>query len=69
MHFSTAVDRAWALVARYFWRRTRKPAEDEIDAAFSKMAVDPDYQRDAITMACEFEASDGESIEAASCHQ
>jgi hypothetical protein len=37
--------------------------EAEIDAAFAQMAADPDYQRDSVTMAREFEKSDWEAIQ------
>jgi hypothetical protein len=36
-------------------------AEAKIDADFSKMADDPDYRRDSIAMAREFETSDWEA--------
>lgn len=35
--------------------------ESEIDAAFAGMASDPNYQRDSIALAEEFERSDGEA--------
>ncbi len=37
-------------------------AEAEIDAAFAQMARDPNYQRDSITLAKEFEQSDWEAL-------
>ena len=44
----------------------RRLAEAKIDEAFSKMADDPDYLRDSITMAREFETSDWEAAGAGS---
>ena len=35
--------------------------DSEIDAAFGGMASDPDYQRDSVALAEEFELSDGEA--------
>jgi hypothetical protein len=61
---------AWtrALVARHLlqpWEhRKRRLAEAKIDAAFSKMADDPDDLRDSITTAHEFETSDWEATTA-----
>jgi len=43
--------------------KVRRLTEAEIDAAFSAMAEDPDYQRDATAMAQEFEKSDWEALE------
>lgn len=38
-------------------------SEAEIDAAFAQMADDPDYQRDSVALAREFEKSDWEALE------
>jgi hypothetical protein len=43
--------------------KVRRLTEAEIDAAFAQMAQDPDYQRDAVAMAREFEKSDWEAFE------
>lgn len=42
--------------------RKRSRTEARIDAAFSKMADDPDYRRDSIAMTREFETSDWEAL-------
>lgn len=39
-------------------------AEQDIDAAFAGMATDPDYQRDAVSMAREFAHSDWSAFKA-----
>ena len=39
-------------------QRLKQLRDGEIDAAFSKMADDPEYQRDAVTLAQSFEGSD-----------
>jgi Arc/MetJ-type ribon-helix-helix transcriptional regulator len=44
--------------------KVRRLTEAEIDAAFSQMASDTDYQRDAVAMATEFEKSDWEALQA-----
>ena len=44
--------------------KLRRLTEAEIDAAFAQMAQDPDYQRDAMTLAREFEKSDWEAFSA-----
>lgn len=45
--------------------KVRRLSEAEIDAAFDGMAQDPQYQRDAVAMAQEFEKSDWEALETA----
>jgi len=42
--------------------KVRRMTEAEIDAAFAQMASDPEYQRDSIAMAGEFEVSDWEAF-------
>jgi hypothetical protein len=44
--------------------KLHKLTESEIDAAFAGMAHDPDYQRDSIALAKEFEHSDAEAWQA-----
>jgi hypothetical protein len=39
-------------------QRLKQLRDREIDAAFAKMADDPEYQRDAVTLAQSFEGSD-----------
>lgn len=41
--------------------KLHKLTESEIDAAFAGMANDPDYQRDSVALAREFEQSDAEA--------
>ena len=59
---------AWArsLVTRHFLQpceqRKRNLAEAKIDAALSKMADDPCYLRDSVTMVREFETSDWKAL-------
>ena len=43
--------------------KVHRLTEAEIDAAFSQMASDSDYQRNAIAMATEFEKSDWEALQ------
>jgi hypothetical protein len=68
MSSQSVLARARSLVARHIlqpceqWER--KLAEAKIDAAFSKMADDPDYLRDSITTAHQFETSDWEATRA-----
>lgn len=45
--------------------KVRRLTEAEIDAAFARMADDPDYQRDSIALARAFERSDWEALEPA----
>ncbi|SRR5258708_4440215 len=49
--------------------KVRRLTEAEIDAAFSQMAHDPDYQRDSVVLAREFEKSDWEAFEPAAVHE
>ena len=42
--------------------KVRRLTESEIDAAFAQMSEDPDYQRDSVAMAREFERSDWEAL-------
>jgi len=42
--------------------KLRRQSEAEIDAAFAQMAHDPDYQRDSLALAREFEKSDWEAF-------
>lgn len=48
-------------VVRAIEEKLHHLSESEIDAAFGLMADDPDYQRDAVAMAREFEKSDWEA--------
>jgi hypothetical protein len=63
----TAIQRSEAassfneFVVQAIKEKLHKVTESEIDAAFAGMANDPDYQRDSITLAGEFERSDGEA--------
>ncbi len=50
-------------------QKLQQLTESEIDAAFAKMANDPDYQRDAITLAKEFEKSDWEASRVTETHE
>jgi hypothetical protein len=47
-------------VVRAIEEKLHHLSETEIDAAFGQMADDPDYQRDSIALAREFEKSDWE---------
>ena len=47
-------------VVRAIEEKLHHLSENEIDAAFGQMAHDPDYQRDSIALAREFEKSDWE---------
>jgi hypothetical protein len=49
--------------------KVRRLTEAEIDAAFAQMAHDPDYQRESIAQAREFEKSDWEAFEPAAIHE
>ena len=49
--------------------KMRRLSEAEIDAAFAQMAHDPDYQRNAIALAREFERSDWEAFASAGTHE
>jgi hypothetical protein len=42
--------------------KVRRLSEAEIDAAFTRMATDPDYQREANATAREFQSSDWEAF-------
>jgi len=42
--------------------KVRSLTEAEIDAAFAQMAADPDYQRDSVALARDFEKSDWEAV-------
>jgi hypothetical protein len=44
--------------------KVRRLTEAEIDAAFGGMAIDPDYQRESVATAREFETSDWEALKA-----
>jgi len=52
------------LVVKAVKEKIESLTEEEIDAAFAGMANDPDYQRDAITMAQEFAQSDWSAFQA-----
>jgi hypothetical protein len=58
----TLLCRARAIFERYFPRLPGQ-RDAEIDAAFSKMAEDPDCRRESIAMAREFETSDWEALQ------
>jgi hypothetical protein len=49
--------------------KVRRLTEAEIDAAFAQMALDPDYQREAIALANEFEKSDWEAFGSPNLHE
>jgi hypothetical protein len=63
----TAVERSEAassfndFVVQAIEQKLRQLTEAEIDAAFAHMADDPEYQRDAVALATEFEKSDWEA--------
>jgi hypothetical protein len=42
--------------------KVQRLTESEIDAAFAQMAHDPDYQRESVALAREFEKSDWEAF-------
>ena len=52
------------LVVEAVKEKLQKLSEKEIDAAFAGMATDPDYQRDAVSMAREFAHSDWAAFKA-----
>ena len=52
------------LVVQAIEEKVHRLTEAEIDAAFSQMAGDADYQRSAVAMATEFEKSDWEALQA-----
>jgi hypothetical protein len=43
--------------------KVRRLQEAEVDAAFSEMARDPDYQRSSVALSQEFERSDWEALQ------
>jgi hypothetical protein len=49
--------------------KVRRLTESEIDAAFAEMARDPDYQRESIALAHEFEKSDWEAFQSTDTHE
>jgi hypothetical protein len=49
--------------------KVRRLTEAEIDAAFAQMAHDPEYQRESILQAREFEKSDWEAFKPAAMHE
>jgi hypothetical protein len=49
--------------------KVRRLTEAEIDAAFAQMAHDPDYQRESVALASEFEKSDWEAFESGNPHE
>src|SRR5712692_2171662 len=63
----TAVEKSEAassfndFVVQAIEQKLRQLTEAEIDAAFAQMADDPDYRRDAVALAKEFEKSDWEA--------
>lgn len=64
----TAIRRSQAssfneFVVQAIEEKVRRLSEAEIDAAFAQMADDPDYLRDSIVLAREFEKSDWEALE------
>lgn len=66
----TAVERSQAassfndFVVQAIEQKLQQLNEAAIDAAFAHMANDPDYQRDAVTLAKQFEQSDWEASNA-----
>jgi hypothetical protein len=66
----TAVEKSEAasslndFVVQAIEQKLRQLTEAEIDAAFAHMSDDPDYQRDAVALAKEFEKSDWEASRA-----
>jgi hypothetical protein len=66
-----AADRAQAasfneFVIQAVEEKVRRLTEQDIDAAFAGMANDPDYQRESIALARDFQTSDWESLKSES---
>jgi hypothetical protein len=49
--------------------KVRRLTEAEIDAAFAQMAHDPDYQRESVALASQFEKSDWEAFASTAIHE
>lgn len=58
---SAAVSSFNDFVIQAIEQKIQQLSETQIDAAFSQMANDPDYRRDSLLMAEEFEKSDWEA--------
>lgn len=49
--------------------KVRRLTEAEIDAAFAQMAHDPEYQRESVVQAREFEKGDWEAFQSSTKHE